>query len=515
VSEQVLSKSQVEYVSRPLPLLGAKRLPAGLVTLVLTVIMVAAMAWSYVESAELVTLEVNGEVWQTRTHQRTVGALLREVGLDLQPADIVLPPLTTPLGGPQTIVVQKALPVLVEADGQIVEHYTHSRQVIDLLREMGLNPKPHDMVVLDGRRVDLNAPLPRYQWKPTRWPLLQGLARRLSKPTTSWTRLKLQRAVPLSINDSGTETTIYTVARTVGEALLSQDIKLYLGDRVQPVLGTLLTAGMRVEIRRAKPVTVQIDGRVVEIRTQARNVAQLLNEMGVELSGKDYTVPSLDTEVTSRMSVHVVRVVDAWVWEAEDIPYETVWRPDNTLELDQYRMDQAGKPGVRKRRVRIVYEDGEEKKRVVVDEWIERQPTTCIMSYGTKIVIRELETPEGTVRYWRKVRMLATSYTPATCGKDPDHPLYGITRLGWRATKGVVAVDPRVINLRTKVYVPGYGLATAADTGGKIKGRRIDLCYDEDNLVLWKNWVYVYLLEPIPPASEIRWVLPNYPSERH
>ena len=185
------------------------------------------------------------------------------------------------------------------------------------------------------------------------------------------------------------------------------------------------------------------------------------------------------------------------------------------LKLDQYRMDQAGKPGVRKRRVRIVYEDGEEKKRVVVDEWIERQPTTCIMSYGTKIVIRELETPEGTVRYWRKVRMLATSYTPATCGKDPDHPLYGITRLGWRATKGVVAVDPRVINLRTKVYVPGYGLATAADTGGKIKGRRIDLCYDEDNLVLWKNWVYVYLLEPIPLASEIRWVLPNYPSERH
>jgi len=157
---------------------------------------------------------------------------------------------------------------------------------------------------------------------------------------------------------------------------------------------------------------------------------------------------------------------------------------------------------------------GEEKSRMVADEWIERQPTTQIVSYGAKIVTRELETPDGVVRYWRKIRMLATSYTPATCGKDSDHPQYGITRLGWRATKGIVAVDPRVVNLRAEVYVPGYGRATAADTGGMIKGRRIDLCYDEDNLVLWKRWVDVYLLEPVPPADEIDWILASYPRER-
>jgi 3D (Asp-Asp-Asp) domain-containing protein len=80
--------------------------------------------------------------------------------------------------------------------------------------------------------------------------------------------------------------------------------------------------------------------------------------------------------------------------------------------------------------------------------------------------------------------------------------------------KGIVAVDPSVIPLRSKVYVPGYGVGIAGDTGGSIKGRHIDLGYDEDNLVLWYRWVDVYLLDPPPPRSQIRWVLPNWPVER-
>jgi len=75
---------------------------------------------------------------------------------------------------------------------------------------------------------------------------------------------------------------------------------------------------------------------------------------------------------------------------------------------------------------------------------------------------------------------------------------YGYTALGMKMRFGIVAVDPNVIPMRTEVYVPGYGVGFAGDTGGAIYGRRIDLGYDDDNLVLWYKWVDVYLLTPVP-----------------
>jgi hypothetical protein len=64
------------------------------------------------------------------------------------------------------------------------------------------------------------------------------------------------------------------------------------------------------------------------------------------------------------------------------------------------------------------------------------------------------------------------------------------------------------------LYIPGYGLAQAGDTGGRIKGRRIDLGYNEPDLTLWYKWVDVYLLDPVPPSDQIDWVLPDASRER-
>ena len=137
----------------------------------------------------------------------------------------------------------------------------------------------------------------------------------------------------------------------------------------------------------------------------------------------------------------------------------------------------------------------------------------CI-AYGTKVVVRTLETPDGPIEYWRRIRTFLTAYTAATCGKTRDHPEYGITRLGWTMRHGIIATDPRVIRLRTPLYVPGYGPGIAGDTGGLIVGRHIDLGYEENGLVWHYEWGYVYLRTPVPPASEIPYILPDYPRER-
>jgi hypothetical protein len=59
------------------------------------------------------------------------------------------------------------------------------------------------------------------------------------------------------------------------------------------------------------------------------------------------------------------------------------------------------------------------------------------------------------------------------------------------------------------VYVPGYGLGYAGDTGGGVKGRWIDLGYNEDALKAWNTYVDVYFLAPAPPPDQINYMIPE------
>jgi len=61
----------------------------------------------------------------------------------------------------------------------------------------------------------------------------------------------------------------------------------------------------------------------------------------------------------------------------------------------------------------------------------------------------------------------------------------------------------------TRMYVPGYGFAEAADTGGGVRGRFIDLGFDDHNYVGWHSQVMVYFLTPVPPEGSIRWIIPS------
>lgn len=79
-------------------------------------------------------------------------------------------------------------------------------------------------------------------------------------------------------------------------------------------------------------------------------------------------------------------------------------------------------------------------------------------------------------RSGKVISMVATAYDGCyECNK----PYYGApSYIGLPLARGIVAVDPRVIPMGTRLYVEGYGEAIAADQGNAIKGNRIDLFFD-------------------------------------
>ena len=442
-----------------------------------------------------VVLYIDNDVRTTLTYANTVARVLNAHNIALDQGDVVIPDLNTKLEANMVIIVRHAREVRVRVDGQTLSANMHTEEPLAILAEMGLSLGPSDALLVERVNGPTRAEVARY-------PTLADLP---ALPV----QMRIVRATPIVVSDNGRRYAFQTSAPTVGEALLALEEPLYEGDRVEPSFGTPITPDLEITIQRALPVTIRIGDIQIETRTLETSVRGLLDELYMPLAGDDYSIPAGDTPLAAGMDVRVVRVGEEIVLEEDKLAFGTTWRPEPSLELDQHTLIREGQAGVLQREVRVRYESGVEVSRVVRSEWVAQEPLDEIRGYGTRIVIRTLQTELGEIEYWRHLRMLATSYTAATSGKEPGNSSYGITGVGLPMRHGIIAIDPRVINFFTNMYVPGYGIGLAADTGGAIKSLRIDLGYEEDALELWYDWVDVYLLLPVPNPDDIIWVLPE------
>jgi uncharacterized protein YabE (DUF348 family) len=465
--------------------------PRGLIAFTALAVITAVLLAAYQSTLTPVTLVIDGQPRQLRTQQATVGALLMDAGIALFREDIVTPADPDTLLEPGTTVeVRQARLVTISIDEHSVTFRTHAASVEEALLEAQVSVGPHDEVEVEG------------SFLPGRSP--GHSLRKIAAPPEP-VHITIHRAVPFTLHDEGQTTTFHTTAPTVGEALHRIGVTLYLADGVRPRLNARMSAGTDVYLDRSIPVTVQVDGRTLRTRTHRERIDKVLADLNVVLTGQDYALPPLDAPLEDDAAIRVVRVAERFEIQQEPIPFETAWQADPDLEIDRQRLLQEGVRGIRERRIRVRYEDGVEVARQIENVYVAVPPTTKVMGYGTQIIIRTMDTPHGTIEYWRTVRVLATSYSASTAGTPKDAPWYGRTRLGLPMRFGIVAVDPKIIPLGSNVYVPGYGIGFAGDTGGAIKGRRIDLGYDDDNLRLWYKWVDVYLLTPVP--DEINYVI--------
>lgn len=175
--------------------------------------------------------------------------------------------------------------------------------------------------------------------------------------------------------------------------------------------------------------------------------------------------------------------------ETEEIPKKTIYQDDPEIEAGIEEILEEGKDGKRVKIIKITYyKNGEEYDREIISTETTPAKDKKILR-GTKIVWKTLNTADGEIRYWKKMRVYATHYDSRCLGCNEW------TAIGMRAGKGVIAVDPKVIKMRSKVYIPGYGVAVAGDTGGAIKGNIIDLGFDDAKTAGWSaRFVDIYLL---------------------
>ena len=416
----------------------------------------------------------------------TVGELLAAAGVAPAAEGDLLPALNAPADPATPVAIDRAAEVTVITPDGVTTWRTQAQTLGAFLAEQRLAPPPGSRLLADGEPVAIEAaagmPLP---------------ADIIFDP---WKRV--------IVTDGNQRRALRTTALTVGEALAEAEIALGALDNVEPPREAALVPEMAILIERAAPYVVVADGHTVSIQSDSTQVFDILADNGIALGSLDYTRPAAGAAVAPGDTIEVVRVAERIDTVEEAVPFETVFEAAPDLEIDTLIEAAPGGNGVLQRLTRVRLENGVEVSSESGGESLLVAPVNRVLRYGTNIIMRTIDTPEGPVEYWRKVTMRVTSYTATSAGKKPGEPGYGITASGVQAGTGVIAVDPKVIPFRSYVYVPGYGVAFAGDTGGGIKGRFVDLGYDEDEFQSWRGTVDVYYLGPPPPAEEIRWILP-------
>ncbi len=317
-------------------------------------------------------------------------------------------------------------------------------------------------------------------------------------------------------DENGNSYVTKTLCRSVDAFIKNQGIVLGEFDEVSPPLGATIGKNQAISVARAFPLEITLAGETVTVQTVNKTVAAVLERNGISLGEMDIVNPSLDSVVNKDTKISITRVTTDMLAVTEEIPFETVSTPNSSLARGKTNIITQGVNGSKEIMYNVIYHDGTEQSREVVGERIISEPVNQVEEYGTQYqlssrggrIVRDtarLDSPSEELSYSQVITCNASAYDLSyeSCGKRPGDRGYGIAASGIPVQRGVVAVDPRVIPMGSKLYIestdsyPDYGFAIAGDKGGAIKGNKVDLFMDSrsEALQFGRRKVKVYILE--------------------
>ena len=236
--------------------------------------------------------------------------------------------------------------------------------------------------------------------------------------------------------------------------------------------------GTTLTVVRAFPVSVTVNGKTRTVYTTQTTAEDLAEELGFK--APNYTTAASGA-IQAGSTVNIVRVTSRAVNTVDqEIPVQVIRQKDDTMAQGEEEVVQVGQPGTERVQVETLYNNGTAIRTNELSKSVMTNMVPTIIKEGTREVTAS-----------RSIVMEASAYLAG----DGDGA--GITATGIPAVRGVVAVDPDVIPLGTRLFIPGYGEAVAADTGGAIVGNRIDLVMDSygEAMDFGRRDVTVYVLD--------------------
>ena len=322
----------------------------------------------------------------------------------------------------------------------------------------------------------------------------------------------IERSKLVRVEDNGAVAYFLGYSDTLKDVFDSKGVILNEGDEVEGIASKIFD-GMRVFIKRAFSVVIDVDGKSEKVALADGTVGDALDKAGVELSEDDIVSPSRDTKLSGFTQIKVFRVKNKTRVETEKIAFETQTITDPDMFIGDEEIVTEGVEGEKQLFYTEKYVDGELEEVTFKREKITKKPVTQVKKVGTKprdvlsdyegtsSPISELSVPDHIeldengipVNYKSVVSAKATAYTgdPATASGRTPMP-------------GHIAVDPNEYPYGTELYIVSadgsyvYGYCIAADTGGFVEMGNTDVDLYMDNKDMCIDWgnrgIKIYVL---------------------
>ncbi len=264
----------------------------------------------------------------------------------------------------------------------------------------------------------------------------------------------------ITLNYDGTVYSYATLAGTVEEFLAIEGIQIKANDYVSHAKTAPVVDGMKIVVNVAKYVTIHDEGNTYGSITHAQTVSQVLEDFSAPLGVADGCFPERDE--------HIYDGIEIFVTRANRVTFSK-----NGTALEYYTHSETVGDFLKEMGVVV---NATEKVSPAADTPIKNGMTVAVKPKVSAMSTMDFGLDLSQAK--KVITCEATAYTSAAdeCGKSD-----GITASGMMFRVGVVAVDRRQIPLGTKLYIESldgkyvYGYCIAADTGGAIKGNKVDL----------------------------------------